>query len=87
MKIGDEPVAVIGDERRIKATELPEADWEGATSRMIHKSENLPERDSIVSHVDHGLQNDQRIKRAFPGSIDNRSGIFFARTKIKRSVR
>lgn len=43
VEIGGEPVAVSGDERRT----LPLSStirWEGAASRLIRKSEDLPER-------------------------------------------
>jgi hypothetical protein len=42
VQIGDGPAAVTGDENR--SMSLPaKPGWEGAVSRMIRKSENLPE--------------------------------------------
>jgi len=42
VKIGGGPAAVIGDEHRKKPLSRSPG-WEGAVSRMIRKSENLPE--------------------------------------------
>jgi len=42
VKIGNEPVAVTGDERSINVTD-PFMDREGVASREIRKSEDLPE--------------------------------------------
>jgi len=42
VKVEDGPAAVIGDERREKPLAMCEG-WEGAASRVIRKSENLPE--------------------------------------------
>lgn len=42
VKIGSGPAAVIGDESRFGATDPPQADWEGAASRVIREPEDLP---------------------------------------------
>ena len=46
MKIGDGPAAVIGDKHR--KMPLSVLRWEGAVSRIIRESENLPEQKDIL---------------------------------------
>jgi hypothetical protein len=53
--------------------------WEGAASRIIRKSEDLPEEVVIPPRTE-VLQKILRIKRDIPGSMEIGPGIFFART-------
>jgi hypothetical protein len=52
--------------------------WEGAAGRMIRESEDLPERLSVYFTDEKAPQADSEDKnKGHPGSIFNRSGIFF----------
>ena len=76
MKIGDGPAAVTGDENR--SMSLPvEPGWEDAASRIIRKSEDLPEVVSQYTSADRGGTCDLEDKKGTSRVDENRSGIFF----------
>jgi hypothetical protein len=64
-----------------------ESGWEGAVSRMIRKSENLPEVVSLYTSADRGITYDLEDKKGTSRVDENRSGIFFARTLDKHFSR
>jgi len=53
-QIGDGPAAVTGDENRSMSLSTLFR-WEGAASRMIRKSENLPEVVVLYASADRGI--------------------------------
>jgi hypothetical protein len=75
VKIGDGPAAVTGDENR--SMSLPFLWWEGAASRMIRKSENLPESVELYASADRGVAYDLEDKKGHPRIDESRSGDFF----------
>jgi hypothetical protein len=50
--------------------------WEGAVSRMIRKSENLPEVVSLSTSADRGNTCDLEDKKGNPGSMEIGPGFF-----------
>ena len=50
--------------------------WEGAVSRMIRKSENLPEVVSLYTSADRGGTCDLEDKKGHPGSMKIGPGFF-----------
>jgi hypothetical protein len=53
-----------------------ESGWEGAVSRMIRKSENLPEVVSLYTSADRGITYDLEDKKGHPGSMKIGPGFF-----------
>ena len=81
MKIGGGPAAVTGDENR--SMSLPvKPGWEDAVSRIIRKSEDLPESCTFYASVDRGIY-DLEDRKGHPGSIKIGPGFFFTRTHDK----
>ena len=81
MKIGDGPAAVTGDENRIMSLPV-ESGWEGAVSRKIRKSEDLPESCTFYASADRGIY-DLEDRKGHPGSMKIGPGFFFTRTLDK----
>ena len=74
MKIGDGPAAVTGDENR--SMSLPvKSGWEGAVSRIIRKSEDLPEVAACYTSADRGIY-DLEDRKGHPGSMKIGPGFF-----------
>jgi len=76
VKIGDGPAAVTGDENRSMSLSAL-CKWEGAVSRMIRKSENLPEIEVLYASADRGIACDLEDKKGHPRIDESRSGDFF----------
>ena len=86
MQIGDEPVAVTGDENRSMSLTAT-GGWEGAASRVIRKSEDLPEMfEMVMPPWTEVCRLILRINREIPGSIQSVRGFFFARTFDKKNL-
>ena len=79
MRIGDGPAAVTGDENRSMSLSVL-GRWEGTVSRMIRKSEDLPEVVSLYISADRGITCDLEDIKGHPGSMKIGPGFFFART-------
>ena len=76
MRIGGGPAAVIGDENRSMSLSVL-GRWEGTVSRMIRKSEDLPEFVSLYISADRGITCDLEDKKGTSRIDENRSGIFY----------
>ena len=78
MKFRDGPAAVIGDEIHYIATVLigmGRCGW-----RLIRESEDLPE--TLLVILGKGASNpwNSGLKKGYPGSINNWSGVFISQT-------
>jgi len=78
VKSGNDPVAVIGDQS-CKMPLLNEIQREGAASRMIRESEDLPEMQNknVILRGQRSGKNFVDKKRDIPGAIYFGPGIFF----------